>query len=72
MTTEPYRPSNGIEGEIFIEDWCCRCSKYTLSSPCPITSLTFMLDIDHPNYPPEWVEDDDGPRCTAFEEMTDG
>ncbi|MDE2101580.1 MAG: hypothetical protein KGL39_30320 [Patescibacteria group bacterium] len=27
MTTEPYRPSNATEGEMFMDEFCARCSK---------------------------------------------
>lgn len=63
---ERYRPSNGTEGERFMARWCEKCVKDTPSKPCRIIALTMSLGIDHKDYPPEWVEDDDGPRCTAF------
>lgn len=63
---EPYRPSNGSEGEWFMAHWCARCVKDTPSKPCRIITLTMALGLDDKGYPREWVEDDDGPRCTAF------
>lgn len=64
-----YRPSNGTEGEMFMSDWCARCTKDKPPHGCQIIALTMALEVDHPDYPAEWVEDDDGsnPRCTAFE-----
>ena len=34
---------------------------------------SMAFDIDHPEYPTEWIEDSFGPGCTAFiwEELTD-
>ena len=71
MGLPKYRPSNGTEGISFIEHWCGRCvhdKAYREDSgdSCPIVAATLALDLDHPNYPTEWVESTDGPRCTAF------
>lgn len=75
---EPYRPSNGTEGEIFMERWCFRCSRdaaFRNGKPeygCQILAATFVFDLDDPEYPKEWVRqstDDEWPgtaRCTAF------
>lgn len=73
MTTEPYRPSNGTEGEMFYERWCANCERER-GKKCRILTLTFALDIDDPHYPKQWVCDTDvpylesNPRCTAFTE----
>lgn len=82
--TEPYRPSNGTEGEIFISYFCCRCErdKSLRDDPeegigCHILANSFAYSINDPNYPKEWVRDEDaditmiggnGARCTAFVE----
>lgn len=70
---ELYRPSNGTEGEIFMARWCRHCErdrafqeKPDQADGCPIVAKTFAFDIDHPDYPKEWIEDERGPRCTAF------
>lgn len=75
---EPYRPSNGTEGEMFMEQWCSRCARdvaYRNNKPeygCRILAATFVFDIDDPEYPKEWIRqatDDEWPgtaRCTAF------
>lgn len=72
---ERYRPSNGTEGDCFIETFCCHCARSEHLQPnasdlapagCPILDLTFAHDIEDPEYPGEWIEDGDGPRCTAF------
>lgn len=63
--TRPYRPSNGTEGELFCEEWCYLCIHEV---ECEILTRTFIHDINDPEYPKEWIQDDDGPQCTAFEE----
>jgi hypothetical protein len=61
----PYRPSNGTEGEFFIESHCCKCIK-DRNEDCPILAASFAYNVDEPGYPKEWVEVDDGPMCTAY------
>jgi len=65
---EKFRPSNGTEGEVFIGHWCCNCQR-DVDEGCPILGATFSFDIDHPDYPKEWVRDETGPKCTAFVEL---
>lgn len=70
-----YRPSNGTEGEAFIGEFCCQCVKDRAcnnadpdyANGCPILAATFACDESDPHYPKEWIEDELGPRCTAFE-----
>lgn len=64
--TSPYRPSNGSEGDWFMSKWCRRCVKDSAAMPCGIIARSMALDIGEKGYPREWVEDGDGPRCTAF------
>ena len=64
--TTKYRPTNGSEGEWFMSLWCERCIKDRPSKPCSILGRALGMDIDDAGYPAEWVEDGDGPRCTAF------
>lgn len=74
--TRSYRPSNGIEGEIFMAHFCDRCSKdgYTDETPelgCQILAATMAYELGDPRYPKEWIQDGDDirtSRCTAFEE----
>ncbi len=73
-----YRPSNGTEGEAFISEWCGNCARDLSANGtkdfddceehelCDIIARSFAHDESEPEYPREWVEDDDGPRCTAF------
>ncbi len=77
--TAPYRPPNGTAGVGFMEEFCFRCErdrKYRETDNgedgCPIVARSLMHEIEHPDYPTEWVKDDgDGDdetaRCTAFE-----
>lgn len=70
---DPYRPSNGTEGDAFISRWCSKC-KHNASARendgfdgCDILVRTFALAITDPDYPVEWRQDGpSGPRCTTF------
>lgn len=80
--TIPYRPSNGTEGDVFMSVFCSRCErdKDFTDDPeegisCPIVANAFAYSIIDPEYPKEWVRDEDsecgliggcGARCTAF------
>ena len=74
----PYRPSNGAEGADFIGAWCGRCKRDAAyragtGDSCPIVASTMVYSVNDPNYPAEWVQNDDdvfgsSARCTAFEE----
>lgn len=67
-----YRPSNGSEGMDFTARFCDRCRRDQAfqdgtGDSCPIVAATVICDVDDPDYPKEWIEDEQGPRCTAFE-----
>ena len=64
--TKPYRPSNGTEGDFFIEEQCGACTKADM---CRIPQRTMLYGEEHPSYPKEWISEEDGqnPRCTARE-----
>jgi hypothetical protein len=71
---KPYRPSNGTEGEMFAEQFCYECKRdekfqetQNGEDSCPINAAACFLDVDDPDYPPEWITDEAGYRCTAFE-----
>lgn len=70
--TQPYRPSNGTEGEIFYDNWCVRCHREAGASKCRIYGRSMMYNIGDKGYPKEWIRDvgpwPGNPRCTAFEE----
>lgn len=74
-----YQPSNGIEGECFINEWCGHCAKDKSMSEgkdydecnddeiCKIIAATMAYDIDDSEYPKEWIYNEYGhPCCTAF------
>lgn len=71
--TRPYRPSNGTEGCDFEARFCDRCARDAAfresdgaEDGCPLIANAFAFEIGHPDYPKEWIEDEHGPRCTAF------
>lgn len=63
---KPYRPSNGSEGGWFMSRWCELCSRDSEANPCDIIAHSMLYEIGEPEYPREWVRDENGPRCTAF------
>lgn len=79
--TEPYRPSNGTEGEIFMHNWCERCTRdaahrRNADAPgCKIIAYMMAFDIDDPEYPKQIVRTagvpwgEGNPRCTSFREV---
>jgi len=67
-----YRPANGTDGLIFMENWCERgCLKFTsigqYTKSCDILERSFCYDIDDPGYPSEWIYGENGkPCCTEY------
>lgn len=74
MSCRKYRPSNGTEGCMFIEEYCLNCihGKYEhtqnhADNPCEILTRSFLYDLKDKEYPEEWTYDDEGfPICTAY------
>lgn len=74
----PYRPSNGMEGEMFDRSWCADCQRDAAfradpdnADGCPIYANAFAFGTNDPGYPKEWVIGDNGqPKCTAHEPVT--
>lgn len=69
MADIPYRPSNGTECELFIEQFCDRCSH---QGNCHIADMAFWHELNDPLFPKAWVIDEKADaseigRCTAFE-----
>jgi hypothetical protein len=64
--TRSYRPTNGTEGSMFEERFCRRCTHDRPDAPCRILTFALACGLGDPEYPAEWVEDEAGPRCTAF------
>jgi len=66
--SRPYRPSNGSEGDWFMEAWCSRCTKDMME--CAIIGLSMMVGTEDPEYPKELTYDEKGkPCCTAFKDQ---
>lgn len=73
---EPYRPSNGCEGDSFMARWCALCVRKPFDPDgdgCEILNMTMACpSVWDDDYPPEWRQDGPaGPRCTAFRESID-
>lgn len=65
---KPYRPSNGTEGEIFQEQFCYQCKNDSEEEGCDILLRSMVHQINEPEYPTEWIYDENKqPVCTAFE-----
>lgn len=75
--SRPYRPTSGTEGESFQARFCENCihdAGFSEAHPergCQILAATMAFDINDPEYPKEWIVDDDGPRCTMFKETAE-
>jgi hypothetical protein len=64
-----YRPSNGSEGDWFINKYCMNCTnqKPTGNYTCKILCDTLCYNTSEPEYPAEWIYDErNEPKCTAF------
>ena len=65
LAGKPYRPSNGTEGEMFMQMHCRYCRH---NGPCIIQSLSMAYDLGDEGYPVELVFNVNGrPTCTGFE-----
>jgi hypothetical protein len=71
--SRPFRPANGTEGQIFLENWCERCSKdnFPEEPVCPIIIKTMAYEIDDPEYPKEWQLTEDGVPFCADADLCD-
>lgn len=73
---EPYQPSNGTEGEYFMEEFCYQCiherwihrqKEDRDEDKCTIINLSMSYDRNDPEYPKEWTYDAAGkPTCTKW------
>lgn len=69
-----YQPSNGTEGDIFINQFCNRCchekfihTQNDNDKMCNIFSDSLIYNIKDEEYPKEWIYDNNGlPICTKF------
>lgn len=65
IKNKPYRPSNSTEGELFMSKFCYRCCHDW--NECEILTNSLCYNIDEPEYPVEWIYDENGkPTCTKF------
>jgi len=61
-----YRPSNGMEGEIFYDCFCANCTK-DVNQDCKILGGSYCFSLKDDNYPEELQYDSEGqPTCTSF------
>ena len=72
----PYRPANGFEGIEFAARFCARCAcdaeDLEEEDGCPIAADSMAYSVGDDGYPEQWVQDEQGPRCTAFVERVPG
>lgn len=68
-----YRPANSDEGYWFMSQWCDVCARDALyrdtqdgEDGCDILAKTLYLKPTDPNYPTEWIIENDEPICKAF------
>lgn len=70
--TEPYIPSNGTEGASFFDAWCRHCARDKAMregadfDECDDEELCEIIGAGFRGPVKEWIEDESGPRCTAF------
>jgi len=69
-TGQLYQPSNGTEGEIFTDRYCMKCKNCdpdpSGKKQCMILCASLCFSVSDPEYPKEWVYDEnDEPKCTA-------
>ena len=70
--SETYTPANGTEGVAFFDCWCRRCARYKAMregadfDECDDNELCEIIAAGFRGPVKEWIEDDSGPRCTAF------
>ncbi|MBS4019090.1 MAG: hypothetical protein KGZ68_12725 [Dechloromonas sp.] len=61
---EKYRPSNGTEGQLFLDAFCRRCQRDAamrtgVGSPndaqrCDLIGMTMLHEVTDPEYPQAW------------------
>jgi hypothetical protein len=69
-----YCPCNGTEGQLFQDEFCCKCQEdadydeETFDGGCDILFRALSCPPDDPEFPDEWTQEDDGSdrQCTAF------
>lgn len=66
-----YRPSNGTEGEAFIDHFCMNCINCDPNpdgkKQCNILMRSMCYNVNDKEYPSEWTFDEmEYPTCTAW------
>lgn len=69
---KPYQPSNGTEGSSFIDTYCMKCMHCDPDpegkKQCMILCNSMAYDINDPEYPNEWIYDEqDKSKCTKYQ-----
>lgn len=75
MRGKPYCPSNGSEGDGFMEAYCYKCfyEDGDKEGTCQILSDAMSYFMDEEGYPVEWIFGQDNyPTCTKFWDVTKG
>lgn len=66
-----YRPSNGSEGDWFMDKYCMNCLHCDPNpegkKQCEILLRSLVYGANEPEYPTEWTYDEnDKPICTSY------
>lgn len=70
MTTRLFKPAPRDLWR-FERDNCERCHHWPFGlNVCPIWEAAQARQVDQFDFPPQWVADEDGPRCTAFADQS--
>lgn len=66
-----YCPSNGTEGSYFIEEYCMNCLHCDPdpngAKQCEILLRTMCFHPNEPDYPREWIYQNEKPICAKFQ-----
>lgn len=66
-----YRPSNGTEGEYFMDKHCMNCLHCDPdpdgAKQCEILMRAMCYSVNDEEYPTEWTYIDDKPTCTKWQ-----
>ena len=75
MESKKYQPSNGMEGDIFINEFCKNCKNELFIHTggekhikCKILTDSLSLDINDEKYPLELIKDENGiGKCSKYD-----
>ena len=72
MSVIAYKPANGVEGRLFEDELCSRCTKGVNSQGCLIMVDQYYCEtIEDPDYPPQLVRDGEAASCLDFDDKYD-